>query len=50
MLKDLSTLDEVDAQLAALPPGKLGTYERRLREMSEDDYRGSIYRVVESNP
>jgi hypothetical protein len=49
-LNDLSTLDEVDAQLAALPPGRLGTYERRLREMSEDDYRGHLFRVVELAP
>ena len=49
-LKDLSTLDEVEAALAALGPSKLGTYERRLREMSEDDYRGQVFRVVEFSP
>jgi len=49
-LPDLSALDDVMADLGQMGPSKLGTFERRLREMSEDDYRAQIMRVVYSAP
>jgi hypothetical protein len=49
-LSDLSALDDVTTALGQMGPSKLGTFERRLREMSEDDYRAQIMRVVYSAP
>lgn len=49
-LPDLGALDDVTAALGQMGPSRLGTFERRLREMSEDDYRGQIMRVVYSAP
>lgn len=49
-LADLSALDDVSKALAGLGAPKLETYERRLREMSEDDYRGQLLRVVYMAP
>lgn len=49
-LPDLGALDEVTNELVKMGPSRLNTFERRLREMSEDDYRGQIMRVVYSAP
>lgn len=49
-LSDLSALDDVNKALAGVAPSRLETYERRLREMSEDDYRGQLLRVVHMAP
>ena len=49
-MPDLSTLDDVTKLLMDMGFSRLGTFERRLREMSEDDYRGQIMRVVHFAP
>ena len=49
-LPDLGALDDITAALGKMGGSKLGTFERRLREMSEDDYRGQIMRVVYAVP
>ena len=49
-ISDTSVLDDVHAALVDVGLPKLGTYERRLREMSEDDYIGQLLRVVHSAP
>ncbi|HUP62569.1 MAG TPA: hypothetical protein VNA69_19355 [Thermoanaerobaculia bacterium] len=49
-MSDLSALDEVRGSLMNFGLSKLLTFERRLREMSEDDYRGRLYRVVYAAP
>lgn len=49
-LADLSALDDVNKALAGVAASRLETYERRLREMSEDDYRGQLLRVVYMAP
>lgn len=49
-ISDLSALDDVHAELVKMGLPRLGTFERRLREMSEDDYVGQILRVVHSAP
>ena len=49
-ISDLSALDDVNAELMKMGAPRLGTFERRLREMSEDDYVGQILRVVHSAP
>lgn len=45
-MSDLSVLDEINAALDGAGMSRLGTYERRLRDMSEDDYVGQLFRVV----
>ena len=45
-MPDLSALDDVHTELMAMGMSRLMTYERRLREMSEDDYIGQVLRVV----
>lgn len=49
-IPDLGSLDGVMSALGQMGPSRNATFERRLREMSEDDYRGQIMRVVHSAP
>ena len=49
-MSDTSALDEVSGELIKMGFSQLATFERRVREMSEDDYVAQLLRVVHSVP